>query len=63
MPRASECMRAHSAVTEEAEAELYKLCETSGITTVSVGHRASVRRMHTRVLLMEHGGKWSLASS
>ncbi len=51
-----------SALTEEAEAMLYDLCEASGITTISVGHRASVRRLHTRVLLMDHGGKWSLAS-
>ena len=59
----SECMRARSALTEEAEALLYDLCQTSGITTISVGHRESVRRMHSRVLLMEHGGKWSLLSS
>ena len=54
--------RSASALAEDAEADLYARCETAGITTVSVGHRASVRAMHSKVLELEHGGRWRVVS-
>ena len=47
-----------SALSEDAEADLYGKCAAAGITTISVGHRASVRAIHSNLLELERGGKW-----
>eukprot|EP00277_Geminigera_cryophila_P009680 CAMPEP_0179407196 /NCGR_PEP_ID=MMETSP0799-20121207/1349_1 /TAXON_ID=46947 /ORGANISM="Geminigera cryophila, Strain CCMP2564" /LENGTH=199 /DNA_ID=CAMNT_0021178411 /DNA_START=282 /DNA_END=881 /DNA_ORIENTATION=+ len=47
-----------SALTQEAEREMYAMCAAHGITTISVGHRESLRALHPHVLEMQHGGQW-----
>lgn len=51
-----------SAVTEATEYKVYALMRATGVTVVGVGHRASLRRLHQRVLALggAPGGEWEL---
>lgn len=51
-----------SAVSEEAERQAYALLRRAGVTAVSVGHRASLRGLHERVLTLEGppSGDWEI---
>lgn len=52
-----------SAVAEVMERRIYELLEREGVTVVSVGHRASLRELHRRVLSLSGppDGEWSLS--
>ncbi|XP_044292732.1 lysosomal cobalamin transporter ABCD4 isoform X2 [Varanus komodoensis] len=49
-----------SALTEEVEHELYKICAQLGMTLVTVGHRSSLEKFHSWNLKLHGGGKWEL---
>ena len=49
-----------AAMGEDSEAELYGLLQAAGITTISIGHRQSLRCYHARELQLRHGGTWSM---
>lgn len=51
------------AVSEATEDRVYRLMRAAGITVVAVGHRASLRELHDRVLSFAGppGGQWDLS--
>ncbi|XP_066132336.1 lysosomal cobalamin transporter ABCD4 isoform X2 [Saccopteryx bilineata] len=51
---------ASSALTEEAEGELYRIGQQLGMTFVSVGHRRSLEKFHSLVLKLCGEGRWEL---
>lgn len=51
---------ATSAVDMEMEQLLYSAAVDKGITLVSVGHRASLRAFHQRLLHLTGDGTWTL---
>ncbi|XP_072284960.1 lysosomal cobalamin transporter ABCD4 isoform X2 [Pyxicephalus adspersus] len=51
---------ASSALSEEAEAELYSQCTQLGMTLISVGHRRSLQEFHHLELRIGPGGQWEL---
>ncbi|KAM5129524.1 lysosomal cobalamin transporter ABCD4 isoform 2-T2 [Mantella aurantiaca] len=51
---------ASSALSEDAEAELYSRCTQMGMTLISVGHRRSLQEFHTLELRLDPGGQWDL---
>lgn len=53
---------ATSAVDMEMEQLLYSAAVDKGITLVSVGHRASLRAFHKKVLHLKGDGSWTLES-
>nr|XP_033808404.1 ATP-binding cassette sub-family D member 4 isoform X1 [Geotrypetes seraphini] len=50
-----------SALTEEAENELYRVCKQLGMTVISVGHRSSLEKFHDLMLKLCGNGKWELS--
>ncbi|CAM9814848.1 unnamed protein product, partial [Choristocarpus tenellus] len=55
-----------SALTEEAEQEVYVALEAIGVTVVSVGHRSSLHKLHCQVLKIVGGdsdGAWELSEA
>lgn len=53
---------ATSALDMEMEQLLYSAAVEKGITLVSVGHRASLRAFHQRLLHLKGDGSWTLES-
>ncbi|XP_020649530.3 lysosomal cobalamin transporter ABCD4 isoform X2 [Pogona vitticeps] len=51
---------ATSALTEETESELYRICIQLGMTLISVGHRSSLEKFHSWILMLCGDGKWEL---
>uniref|UniRef100_A0A6J0TPU4 Lysosomal cobalamin transporter ABCD4 isoform X1 n=3 Tax=Pogona vitticeps TaxID=103695 RepID=A0A6J0TPU4_9SAUR len=51
---------ATSALTEETESELYRICTQLGMTLISVGHRSSLEKFHSWILMLCGDGKWEL---
>ncbi|XP_077319794.1 lysosomal cobalamin transporter ABCD4 isoform X2 [Lithobates pipiens] len=51
---------ASSALSEDAEAELYTHCTQMGMTLISVGHRRSLQEFHHLELSLGPGGQWEL---
>ncbi|XP_018430598.1 PREDICTED: ATP-binding cassette sub-family D member 4, partial [Nanorana parkeri] len=51
---------ASSALSEDAEAELYAHCTQMGMTLISVGHRRSLQEFHHMELRLDPGGHWEL---
>ncbi|CAH2328902.1 ATP-binding cassette sub-family D member 4 isoform X1 [Pelobates cultripes] len=49
-----------SALSEDAEAELYRSCGQLGMTLISVGHRASLYQFHDWELRLGSDGQWEL---
>ena len=59
-PRLAVLDEATSAVSEEAETDMYREAGRAGVTLVSVGHRASLRQHHHQLLLIGQDGVCSL---
>ncbi|XP_042725752.1 lysosomal cobalamin transporter ABCD4 isoform X3 [Lagopus leucura] len=59
-PRYAVLDEATSALTEEVEHDLYRVCLQLGMTLISVGHRASLKKFHNWILKLHGGGKWEL---
>jgi len=53
---------ATSAVSEEVQTALYKAAQARGIGLISVGHRNSLRHLHSHLLQLDGFGGWSLTS-
>ncbi|XP_075050682.1 lysosomal cobalamin transporter ABCD4 isoform X2 [Mixophyes fleayi] len=51
---------ASSALSENAEVDLYTRCRQLGMTLISVGHRRSLREFHDLELKLGIGGQWDL---
>ncbi|XP_040268263.1 lysosomal cobalamin transporter ABCD4 [Bufo bufo] len=51
---------ASSALSEEAEVELYTRCRQLGMTLISVGHRRSLTQFHDLELKLGPDGQWDL---
>ncbi|KAM3920058.1 lysosomal cobalamin transporter ABCD4 isoform 1-T1 [Leptodactylus fuscus] len=51
---------ASSALSEDAEVELYTRCRQLGMTLISVGHRRSLREFHDLELKLGPSGQWDL---
>ncbi|OXA62639.1 ATP-binding cassette sub-family D member 4 [Folsomia candida] len=51
---------ATSALPLEMESLIYLECQRLGITTISVGHRASLRQFHDKLLTIARNGGWTL---
>ncbi|XP_069811814.1 lysosomal cobalamin transporter ABCD4-like [Dendropsophus ebraccatus] len=51
---------ASSALSEEAEVELYTRCKQLGMTLISVGHRRSLQKLHDLELNLGTNGHWDL---
>ncbi|XP_040189696.1 lysosomal cobalamin transporter ABCD4 [Rana temporaria] len=51
---------ASSALSEDAEVELYTHCTQMGMTLISVGHRRSLQEFHHLELRLGPGGQWEL---
>ncbi|XP_073494272.1 lysosomal cobalamin transporter ABCD4 isoform X2 [Phyllobates terribilis] len=51
---------ASSALSEDAEVELYTRCRQLGMTLISVGHRHSLRKFHDLELKLGPDGLWDL---
>lgn len=51
---------ASSALSEDAEVELYTHCKQLGMTLISVGHRRSLREFHDLELKLGPDGQWDL---
>ncbi|XP_028409619.1 ATP-binding cassette sub-family D member 4-like [Dendronephthya gigantea] len=49
---------ASSALDIETENEFYQLCDSYGITLISVGHRESLRQFHHSFLILDGEGGW-----
>ncbi|KAM4690871.1 lysosomal cobalamin transporter ABCD4 isoform 2-T2 [Rhinophrynus dorsalis] len=49
-----------SALSEDAEGELYRACRELGMTLISVGHRRSLREFHDWELRLASDGHWEL---
>uniref|UniRef100_A0A8C4Q2G4 ATP-binding cassette, sub-family D (ALD), member 4 n=1 Tax=Eptatretus burgeri TaxID=7764 RepID=A0A8C4Q2G4_EPTBU len=47
-----------SALTEETESEMYRMCGHLGITVLSVGHRSSLNKHHDCVLRLKGKRSW-----
>ncbi|KAM4013965.1 lysosomal cobalamin transporter ABCD4 isoform 2-T2 [Anomaloglossus baeobatrachus] len=52
---------ASSALSEDAEVELYTHCRQLGMTLISVGHRRSLREFHDVELKLGPDGQWELS--
>ncbi|XP_032087317.1 ATP-binding cassette sub-family D member 4 isoform X3 [Thamnophis elegans] len=50
-----------SALTEDVENEMYRICIQLGMTLVSVGHRKSLEKFHSWILKLYGEGKWELS--
>ncbi|MBS1997180.1 MAG: ABC transporter ATP-binding protein/permease [Cyanobacteria bacterium SZAS LIN-2] len=50
-----------SALDEDSEAKLYAHLNAIGSTYVSVGHRSTLDKFHSQVLVLTGGGKWTLS--
>jgi len=53
---------ATSAVSEEVQTALYEAAQARGIGLISVGHRNSLRHLHSHLLQLDGSGGWSLGS-
>lgn len=51
---------ATSALDEENEERLYSLMQTLGCSFVSIGHRSTLKKFHSFLLLIKGGGRWSI---
>jgi ABC-type uncharacterized transport system fused permease/ATPase subunit len=51
---------ATSALPLEMEDLVYTECQRLGITTISVGHRASLRKYHDKLLTLHSNGTWNV---
>ncbi|XP_071972961.1 lysosomal cobalamin transporter ABCD4 isoform X2 [Engystomops pustulosus] len=51
---------ASSALSEDAEVDLYTRCRKLGMTLISVGHRSSLKEFHDLELKLEVNGQWDL---
>ncbi|XP_076826392.1 lysosomal cobalamin transporter ABCD4 isoform X2 [Brachyhypopomus gauderio] len=51
---------ASSALSEEAEDQLYRVCKHLGMTLISLGHRSTLRKHHDVMLRLCGGGQWEL---
>ncbi|KAG9481663.1 hypothetical protein GDO78_010744 [Eleutherodactylus coqui] len=49
-----------SALSEDAEIELYTCCRQLGMTLISVGHRRSIKNFHDLELKLGPDGQWDL---
>ncbi|HEV8689989.1 MAG TPA: ABC transporter ATP-binding protein/permease [Ideonella sp.] len=59
-PRIVMLDEATSALDQRSEAALYRGLSEAGVTLISVAHRASVLRYHSRVLELKGDGDWAL---
>jgi len=50
---------ATSALPLDMEHIVYSECKQLEITTISVGHRASLRKYHTKLLTLHTNGSWT----
>ncbi|MEY5100072.1 MAG: hypothetical protein RJA36_2791 [Pseudomonadota bacterium] len=62
-PRYAILDEATSALDLANERRLYELVVASGITLISVGHRATLLHYHGQVLELSGGGQWSLRAA
>ena len=51
---------ATSALPADMEELLYEECIRLGITTISIGHRDSIRKYHKKLLTLDSKGGWTL---
>ncbi len=62
-PRVVILDEATSALDSATEALLYERLQTSGVTLVSIAHRAAVLRFHSHVLQLLGDGAWSMCEA
>jgi len=53
---------ATSALPLEMEDLIYSECKRLDITTISIGHRASLRQYHDKLLTFHLNGSWSISN-